>query len=834
MPQIQIIPSDLFSIFKWFKILFLFSFISSLLSFILLFTYYFLLKKKSTDDGSLTSEKPSSFILYFSTIFSSFSLIGSILCLYQYIKIFPISNLNTVSIYLYVSIISSIIILSINIYYLGNPNLCGDKKIYDYDLKMCIDKCNIGSYYNKEKKTCVIGCLSSNNCPANSICNSGQCCDLKNNQIINGFCCKNSYIFSVNGKDNICCPSNNMCGNVCCVEDSMICDSKTNTCLIKCGDQYCNNNQYCFVGPNISNTFSTIQTCVDKNSNCSLSSQNSIQYFPILEGNQHQFQPALLPSKDINDISNILTCDHFNTESDCSGFQNEFDSDRFYCGSESAIRFMSIPLKGNNCNQYTLSSFIPNNTLQANFINNDNKSLNILMDGNYSNPLSTYTVTQLENNNGYITSNTSSYTYKSSNILSNATLLLSSTSNCYNGKPTVYQPSCNTFQECITDNKCPFDADDDKECKNGIITPIIPVKKKCVPVFDDPVVWSYAINKQSSSLSIPYMYHENVKNYQWIMNDTRNLDISTPISDNSEITFQLIGAGSFDYNFLVCDDGQSKSPSMRETSFRWKLIKCGEQYYNSKNDYSIYPDSEYILNGQPLFIQVSDTETSFKNQYLSVNCDSNHPCIKPFSNDNNVYSLMWVIIQPEKLIGDPLETKRISYIIKAAPYGKYPYWSNNLIGSCGNCDWNPCLGFYKNQLKSKCKDISDLNSIYDDYKSDPMYDCTEDNCSSNKPDGNGNCNTQSKRLVTIFSSGSENSTECYDIITSNPQVVTYCCDNHLYKKFKTFLPNDLYDDNASLTTLICNGSDSVYGFNNPDLYSDCNCNKDCLESRNQN
>lgn len=832
MPQIQIIPTDLFSIFKWFKILFFFSFISFFLSFILLSTYYSLLKKKSTDDDSLSSEKPSSFILYFSTIFSSFSLIGSLLCLYQYIKIFPIFNLNTVSISLYFSIISSIIILTINIYYLGNPNLCGDKKIYDYDLKMCIDKCNIGSYYNKDKKTCVIGCLSSNNCPDNSICNSGQCCDLKNNQIINGFCCKNSYIFSVNG-NNICCPSNNICGNVCCIEDSMICDSKTNTCLIKCGDQYCNNNQYCFIGPNISNTSSTIQTCVDKNLDCSLSGENSIQYFPILEGNQHQFQPALLPTQDINDISNILKCDHFQEKSDCSGFQNEFDSDRFYCGSESAIRFMSIPLEGNNCNQYTLSSFIPNNTLQANFINNDNKSLNILMDGNYTKPLSTYKIIQTNDNAGYVTSNTTTYSYKNSNVLPNATLLSSSiTSNCYNGKPTVYQPSCNTFQECITDNKCPFDADDDKECKNGIITPIIPVKKKCVPVFDDPVAWSYTSYKYGQA-NIPYMYTENIKNYQWIINDTRNLDISTPISDNSEITFQLIGAGSFDYNFLVCDDAQIKSPSMRETSFRWKLIKCGEQYYNSKNDYSIYPDSEYILNGQPLFIQVSDTEnTTFKNQYLSVNCDSNHPCIKPFSNDNNVYSLMWVIIQPGKLIGDPLETKINSYIIKAAPYGKYPSWSNNLIGSCGNCDWYPCLGFYKNRLKSICKDISELNSIYDEFITDDKYTCT-DSCGNNKPDNLGNCPFNSNRLVTIFSNGAQNSTDCFSSVPppQTTEVVTYCCDNHLYDKFKTFLPNDLYDDNASLTTLICNASDYVY--TNPQ-YSDCNCNKDCLESRNQN
>lgn len=88
-------------------------------------------------------------------------------------------------------------------------------------------------------------CGSQCGCPSNTTCIDGQCCPSQN--ICGGVCCPGICMASVAGRIRVCCPNaDQVCGNVCCPAGNSCQDPMMGTCCpSKCGTSCCASNQVC-------------------------------------------------------------------------------------------------------------------------------------------------------------------------------------------------------------------------------------------------------------------------------------------------------------------------------------------------------------------------------------------------------------------------------------------------------------------------------------------------------------------------------------------------------------------------------------------------------------
>ena len=178
-------------------------------------------------------------VLNFTLIFKSF---------YDYNKIFSLSRSRTFNILTALLLFNLILFIVTLIFALHKFNYCPDGKEFIDELNMCAEICPTGSYLNSSGN-CTTGCFTSKNCAENEECINGGCCNMNENQNIDGTCCPNKLVQTdeKTGEKHCCKLS---CGGTCCSGDStMYYCTKDNKCALKCGGENCSPDQICYEYP---------------------------------------------------------------------------------------------------------------------------------------------------------------------------------------------------------------------------------------------------------------------------------------------------------------------------------------------------------------------------------------------------------------------------------------------------------------------------------------------------------------------------------------------------------------------------------------------------------
>jgi len=290
---------------------YLFIFSVSCICLIICFTiaYAVVKKKKTLSYGTIAYTRPSSALLYTSLCFSSFCIIGFLICIIMYVRIFSWLPLHGLGIILYTAFLLSIVSMGINIYYLLRPSKCQDGYLYSDSYKKCIPNCGQGSVFDVQTNTCRPGCGSSEDCDG-KVCVNNQCCRLHTDIDCNGQCC--SPIDCQQG--TLCCSTDKVCNGACCGDIGQCVDD---SCRVYCpkGLKTCNAGEACFSvdqssdDPAFINFFKKYPDAVVNDGKayvCAALSKNcqpdSVpQFLPQSVGFSRTFYPALgLPSSSNN------------------------------------------------------------------------------------------------------------------------------------------------------------------------------------------------------------------------------------------------------------------------------------------------------------------------------------------------------------------------------------------------------------------------------------------------------------------------------------------------------------------------------------------------------
>jgi len=247
MPVISIKPNEFFTIKKE-KYLLSGVIVLFLIALVLDIVFWAKQKSKTTINGNkiyLPNSKVPLFVsvallvLNFTLIFKSF---------YDYNRIFSLSRSRTFNILTALLLINLVLFIVTLIFALHKFNYCPDGKEFIDELNMCAEICPEGSYLNSSGN-CTTGCSTSKNCGENEECINGGCCNMNENQNIDGTCCPNKLVVTdeTSGEKHCCKLS---CGGTCCSGDStMYYCTKDNQCALKCGGENCSPEQMCYEYP---------------------------------------------------------------------------------------------------------------------------------------------------------------------------------------------------------------------------------------------------------------------------------------------------------------------------------------------------------------------------------------------------------------------------------------------------------------------------------------------------------------------------------------------------------------------------------------------------------
>lgn len=398
----QIQSSQFFQI-GWLRFVFSISTIFFIIALALLIVYASVRKQKLLPSGAIAYKPLNPAILYASVISSLCALFGYVTCVIQYIRIFRFS-LTPMFYLLTASSVSSIVVLSVTMYYLLRPSACDSGFILDTTLNQCVPDCPIGTKLDYTTQTCIPGCVSKDDCIGGTECVSGQCC---------------KYVTDINCGDACCDPSNCQDGQVCCPKDKYcddgVCCGEIGGCInghcrVYCpdADHTCELGQACFSFDASTTHYPGAYEKDGKAYLCSTISDNcqpdaNPQFFPHSLGTTSSFYPAAglptgQPGQDV--INDALNYSGSPTEAaqiidELLGNDPNLGHLGAYCGTSLAtpIRIVSQKHTGTKCTPQSCLDYVyPNITTNVSAVTDDSGQLfcNMIIDNDYAPSVSGY------------------------------------------------------------------------------------------------------------------------------------------------------------------------------------------------------------------------------------------------------------------------------------------------------------------------------------------------------------------------------------------------------------------------------------------------------------
>lgn len=394
----QIQSSQFFQI-VWLRLVFIVATIFSVIAVALLIVYASVRKQKLLPNGAIAYKPLNPAILYTSITSSLCALFGYVTCVVQYIRIFNFS-LTPMFYLLTASSVISIVILSLNVYYLLRPGVCESGFILDTTLNQCVPDCPIGKKLDYTTQTCIPGCVSKDDCIGGTQCVSGECC---------------KYVTDINCGDTCCDPQDCQDGQVCCPKDKYcddgVCCGEIGGCVdghcrVYCpdADHTCEPGQACFSFDSLSTPNPNAYVQNGKAYMCSTISDkcqpdSNPQFIPRPVGDTSLFYPAAgLPSGETGADIIDKSLKNFGAVGDISGqiidelLGNDPNSGHLgaYCGATLAtpIRIVSekhITGDGQCSLQSCLDYAYPNITTNVSAVTDDKGYLwcNMILDQDY-------------------------------------------------------------------------------------------------------------------------------------------------------------------------------------------------------------------------------------------------------------------------------------------------------------------------------------------------------------------------------------------------------------------------------------------------------------------
>lgn len=510
MPIKQITPRQFLRIRKD-KVLFSISICFLIISLASLIIFLANIKSKTTKTGEKIYAKNSKIPLYVSLLFSLLSLFLFFSIILAYNKIFSFQKSPILTICFILTGLSFIILVIDIIFMAKNFNVCPDGKEYNNDVDQCVPICPDG-YYLDTNLLCVRGCQTEKDCPNNTECINGTCCDLDNHKVIDGICCPKDYVHEEEGEASFCC-SQPLCeGNgkkICCNGDNLKCEVSSSTgdprCVIKCGTEECKEGEYCLSYPaSLDDPKSTgkMYKCSGGANTCGKTS--GTYYYPNPSGNFYPAYNDLIDSPpDLNQfLDNTPLSDSYKNV--IKTYTDQQDNLGYISGLQNAIQFQTDQY-GNNCNIETcLTNVQFPYTKQLNIVEDDGnlycnqyKTFEADISGNKDDKDDSYysTETVEESGKGIFTLSSEKKNFPTDPPQTQKENKVKSNTVC--GKQNYYSSDSSDFDDC-SDNECPFE-DSSKICKKDGDVRYIQKKPQakykcllvqdgnfaCTPVYDD-------------------------------------------------------------------------------------------------------------------------------------------------------------------------------------------------------------------------------------------------------------------------------------------------------------------------------------------------------------
>lgn len=656
---VEIAPKQLLTVSPYhFRIYFILCILLLLISMVTLIMFYI---KLMSDDR----QKPiSKSLLIISLTTAIISMILILINLQQYHSIFKFHFSTMLGILLVILLFSIILIFTNVLTIVPSYIECDQNKTYSAIYNQCIPVCPPGYFLDTNKLICVSGCKGSTGCQIHEQCVNGICCDLNRNQITkDNICCPQ---LSVYNDGEMCCPSQNVCGNYCCLDHDATCQN--NTCLVTCGDNVCQKDEICYQDEN--GQKSCVKYTASQNDQCKVT--NTYHIPNLING----FFPATtLPSDLSRDRSQktltdkTLDCNFFDKydescKNDIGNAFAEANSDvyGYSCGVSVPVQFTSHLLEG----QCTKEDFIG----VGDNIRTDRINVNKIDDTHYV-----------------------------VNQRIDPRTKLNGSSDCSSLK--TFQNDCSKLNECYGPNTCPFKNDNNEyNCiihndNVGVITEVR--GSRCNFHYEaanpeNKTTWIFT----STSSSSPLLYSQLDKNTNYYNIKGRDDSYTSPLQ----------------YLSAVGDNG-NQAPSMQSKPWKWVIVNILKSSNATDNN---------VRSGDIVVIRSANSipKSYFDDDYLSTSGSYSQPSMNSGKDPSSVSPGMpqpneyWVLYDENYIEGTILKTGSPIIILKGnttiSNTSNTPF-SNSAISLTNCVNVKPCMK--QNRLRMAYTCVPSGSNNYD-------------------------------------------------------------------------------------------------------------------------